>query len=82
VLIASGDDPSASGDDQNLTAMMRLKPPRSATVHISTFLSERQQAAWSNEIERRLVEIDSGTVELISWDDVRSELFGESEWKG
>jgi putative addiction module component (TIGR02574 family) len=40
------------------------------------------EAAWSNEIERRLVEIDSGTVELISWDDVRSELFGESEWKG
>ena len=39
------------------------------------------EAAWSAEIERRLVEIDSGTVELIPWDDVRSELFGESEWR-
>lgn len=38
------------------------------------------EAAWSAEIERRLVEIDSGTVELIPWEDVRSELLGESEF--
>lgn len=37
------------------------------------------EAAWSAEIERRLFEIDAGTVELIPWDDVRSELFGKSE---
>ena len=37
------------------------------------------EAAWSAEIERRLSEIDAGIVELISWDDVRSELFGELE---
>jgi len=36
------------------------------------------EAAWSAEIERRLLEIDAGTVELIPWDDVRSELLGES----
>lgn len=36
------------------------------------------EAAWSAEIQRRLVEIDAGTVELIPWDDVRLELFGES----
>ena len=36
-------------------------------------------AAWSAQIKRRLVEIDAGTVELIPWDDVRLELFGESE---
>ena len=36
------------------------------------------EAAWSAETERRLAEID-GTVELIPWDDVRLELFGESE---
>jgi putative addiction module component (TIGR02574 family) len=35
------------------------------------------EAAWSAEIERRLVEIDADAVELISWEDVRSELFGE-----
>ena len=39
------------------------------------------EAAWSAEIERRLIEIDAGTVELIAWDDVRLELFGESEWR-
>jgi putative addiction module component (TIGR02574 family) len=37
------------------------------------------EAAWSEEIERRLAEIDAGTVELIPWEDVRAELFGESE---
>jgi putative addiction module component (TIGR02574 family) len=37
------------------------------------------EAAWSAEIKRRLAEIDSGTVELIPWDDVRLELFGNSE---
>ena len=37
------------------------------------------EAAWSEEIARRLAEIDAGTVELIPWSDVRSELFGESE---
>ena len=37
------------------------------------------EAEWSAEIERRLVDIDAGTVELIPWEDVRSELFGESE---
>ena len=38
-------------------------------------------AAWSAEIERRLVEIDAGEVELIPWDDVRLELLVESEWR-
>ena len=37
------------------------------------------EAAWSEEIEQRLAEIDAGTVELIPWEDVRAELFGESE---
>ena len=37
------------------------------------------EAAWSKEIERRLAEIDAGTVQLIAWEDVRAELFGESE---
>ena len=38
------------------------------------------ETAWSAEIERRIVEIDAGTVELISWEDVCLELFDESEW--
>ncbi|PYQ26507.1 MAG: addiction module component, family protein [Acidobacteria bacterium] len=35
------------------------------------------KAAWSREIERRIREIDEGTVELLDWEDVRDELFAE-----
>lgn len=34
------------------------------------------QAAWSQEIARRMTEIDAGAVELIPWEEVREELFG------
>ena len=53
--------------------MVRIKPDHTSEQDV--------EAAWSAEIERRLVEIDAGTVELIPWDDVRLELFGESEWR-
>ena len=33
------------------------------------------EAAWSEEIKRRLAEIDAGTVELIPWEEVGTELF-------
>jgi putative addiction module component (TIGR02574 family) len=35
------------------------------------------KAAWSREIERRVREIDDGTVELLDWEDVRAELFAD-----
>lgn len=34
------------------------------------------EETWSEEIKRRLAEIDAGTLELIPWEEVRSELFG------
>jgi len=34
------------------------------------------EAAWSREIAQRVGELDAGSVELISWEDVRKELFG------
>lgn len=37
------------------------------------------EAAWSEEIKRRVAEIDAGTVELIPWEEVRAELFGQSD---
>jgi putative addiction module component (TIGR02574 family) len=37
------------------------------------------EAAWSQEIERRVAEIDAGTVELVPWEEVRSELFDPPE---
>lgn len=32
------------------------------------------EAAWAEEIERRIAQIDSGEVELIPWDDVKARL--------
>jgi putative addiction module component (TIGR02574 family) len=37
------------------------------------------EAAWSEEIKRRLAEIDEGTVDLISWEEVRAELLSQPE---
>src|SRR5712692_450267 len=33
------------------------------------------EAAWSEEIRRRVAELDAGTVKTIPWEDVRKELF-------
>jgi putative addiction module component (TIGR02574 family) len=35
------------------------------------------KAAWSREIERRVREIKAGSVELLDWQDVRTELFAD-----
>src|SRR6266704_6918645 len=34
------------------------------------------EAAWSQEVARRVAELDAGTVETIPWEEVRAELFG------
>jgi putative addiction module component (TIGR02574 family) len=34
------------------------------------------EAAWSEEIARRVTELDAGTVETIPWEEVHAELFG------
>lgn len=34
------------------------------------------EVAWSQEIARRVAELDAGTVETIPWEEVREELFG------
>lgn len=33
------------------------------------------EKAWSDEIARRLSEIESGTAQFVSWDDLRRELW-------
>jgi len=35
------------------------------------------EAAWSEEIKRRVAEIDAGIVELLPWEEERAELFGQ-----
>ncbi|MCB0324720.1 MAG: addiction module protein [Bdellovibrionales bacterium] len=37
------------------------------------------EAAWENEIERRLLEIDQGTVKMISWPDARRMILRDSD---
>ncbi len=36
------------------------------------------EAAWADEVERRIREIDEGKVKTIPWEQVRAELFGRS----
>jgi putative addiction module component (TIGR02574 family) len=36
---------------------------------------EGVESAWVQEIERRVAELDSGTVESIPWTEVRSRVF-------
>jgi putative addiction module component (TIGR02574 family) len=37
---------------------------------------EAVEAAWSEEIARRVAELDAGTIETIPWEEVREDLFG------
>lgn len=39
---------------------------------------EGVESAWIAEIERRMAELDSGSVQTIPWEEVRARLFGGS----
>lgn len=41
---------------------------------LDTEVEEGVEAAWLEEIERRMAELDSGDAELIPWDEVRDRL--------
>jgi putative addiction module component (TIGR02574 family) len=43
---------------------------------------ENVEAAWAEEVERRVREIESGTVETIPWEQVRAELFSRMNDEG
>jgi putative addiction module component (TIGR02574 family) len=43
---------------------------------------EGVEEAWIAEIERRMVELDSGTVQTIPWEQLRARLFGSSSGFG
>ena len=34
------------------------------------------EAAWAEEVERRVRQVETGEVQLIPWEQVRAELFG------
>ncbi len=37
------------------------------------------EVAWSEEVERRVRQVDAGEVELIPWEQVRSDLFARAK---
>ena len=37
------------------------------------------EAAWEREIERRIAELDDGSVETVPWEEVRRQLFGRQD---
>jgi len=43
---------------------------------------EEVEAAWSEEIERRVRQIDSGEVRTIPWDEVRAKLYARLHDRG
>lgn len=43
---------------------------------------EGVEEAWIAEIERRMAELDSGTVQTIPWEQLRARLFGGSSGPG
>lgn len=63
---------------------MRLDPKERAALTgllIESLEPESEdgvEQAWVAEIERRMVELDSGAVQTIPWDEVRARLYGSS----
>ncbi len=43
---------------------------------------EGVEQAWLTEIERRMVELDSGSVETIPWEELRARLYSHSSGPG
>ena len=45
--------------------LQSLEPPADAEI----------EAAWHQEVQRRLRDLDAGRAELVPWEDVREQLF-------
>lgn len=43
---------------------------------LDDFVHEDAEAAWEDEIRKRLAAIDSGCVELIPWNETRKRILG------
>jgi putative addiction module component (TIGR02574 family) len=60
---------------------MRLEPQERATLMrllieaLDADTEEGVEDAWRAEIERRMAELDSGSVETIPWEEVRARLY-------
>ena len=57
---------------------MRLAPEERATLMrllVDTLDAESVEDAWRVEIERRMAELDAGTVQAVSWEELRARLY-------
>ncbi len=60
---------------------MRLDPEERATLmrllieNLDAESEEGVEDAWRVEIERRMAELDSGSVQTIPWDELRARLY-------
>jgi len=67
---------------------MRLDPEERAALtgllieSLEPESEEGVEQAWVAEIERRMVELDSGAIQTIPWDEVRARLYGSSRAPG
>jgi putative addiction module component (TIGR02574 family) len=63
---------------------MRLDPQERAVLtgllieSLEPEAEEGVEHAWVTEVERRMAELDSGTVQPIPWEEVRARLYGSS----
>lgn len=71
--------------DAILAEALRLSPADRADLAAQLLASldgpveHGVEAAWATEIERRMREIDGGTVECIPWEEVRRRLRGRPD---
>ena len=60
---------------------MRLDPAERPTLMrllidtLDTESEEGAEDAWHAEVDRRIAELDSGTVEAVPWEELRARLF-------
>jgi putative addiction module component (TIGR02574 family) len=60
---------------------MKLDPQERATLvrllieALDAEIEEGVDKAWRAEIERRMAELDAGSVEVIPWEEVRARLY-------
>jgi putative addiction module component (TIGR02574 family) len=63
----------------DLPAEARAALADSLWASLDTEVDEDAEAAWREEIRKRLQEIDSGVVSLVPWQDVRQQLLDRLE---
>ena len=60
---------------------MKLDPEERATLmrllieSVDAEAEDGVEDAWRVEIERRMAELDSGTVQMIPWEELRAQLY-------